>query len=421
VGIVTSIGGPPAAPPTQPVAGRPAVALDDTSVGPFGRSMPTAVFYGIAIASVGGPLALVTLFLPNTLLEVKSWSGLVVLLGALAFVFPVIAWYRYAGRVASSGGLYSFVEAAAGTRVARAHGAVWIVSYFLYLPSTVVFVFYDILPTAFPGIAPYRAPLVVVVPVVMVLGLVMWRLGLFAMTAVVAVAQVALVGVLAGMEIAHAGSSATAPTPHLQAGGFVTSAASVSLLFVCASLPLYLGGEVRRATTVTARALPLAVGVGLVCAFAGVVSLTQFPASFLGAEVPGWLIARTLGGRAMGEVIVLGTALSVLTLVLLEYVALTRLLPAMSLARPRQAELGVGIVFVAATTLSLLDPNAAYERLLTPSLITLYLSQLVVFAVYPRFRQKLGKFRAVDVLVAAAASALMLYGLYSALKPSTGI
>ncbi len=415
------MGSPPAAPLTQPVAGRAGTPASDTLVGPFGRPMPTAVFYGIAIASVGGPLALVSLFLPNALLDVSSWSGFAVLLGAVAFVFPVIAWYKYAGRVASSGGLYSFVEVAAGTRVAQAHGAVWIISYFLYLPSTMVFVFYDILPTAFPGIGPYRAPLVVVVPAVMVLGLVLWRLGLFAMTAVVALAQVALVGVLAGMEIAHAGSSATVPAPTVHAGAFVTSAAAVSLLFVCASLPLYLGREVRRATTVTARALPLAVGVGAVCALAGVVSLAQFPASVLGAEVPGWLIAHSLGGRALGEVVVVGTALSVLSLVLLEYVALTRLLPAMGLVRPRQAELGIGAVFVAACAISLLDPNAAYERLLTPSLVTLYLSQLVVFAVYPRFRQKLGKLRAVDVLVAAAASALMLYGLYSALKPSTGI
>ncbi|HTT88249.1 MAG TPA: hypothetical protein VMF65_01760 [Acidimicrobiales bacterium] len=56
--------------------------------------MPTAVFYGLAIASVGGPLALVTLFLPNTLVDAASWSVVIVLLGAVAFVFPVIAWYN---------------------------------------------------------------------------------------------------------------------------------------------------------------------------------------------------------------------------------------------------------------------------------------------------------------------------------------
>jgi hypothetical protein len=382
--------------------------------------MSTVVFYGLAVGSVGGPLALITIFLPNALLDVASWSGLAVVLGALAFVFPVTAWYNYAGRVATSGGLYSFVEAAAGTSVARMHGAVWIVSYFLYLPSTVVFVFYDLLPTAFPGIAPYRAALVVAVPVIMVLGLVAWRLPLFAVTAVIAGVQVVVVGVLAGMEIAHAGSAPRVSAPPLHAGTLATSSLAVSLLFVCSSLPLYLGREVRQATTVTARALPLAVGVGAACAFVGVLSLSQFPASFLGAEVPGWYMARSLGGRGFGQVVVLITALSVLTLVLLEYVALTRLLPAMALGRARQTELGVGALFVAAAALSLLNPGAAYKQLLNPSLVALYLSQVIVFLVYPRFRQKQARLRAIDVLVALAASALMAYGLYNAVKSWAG-
>jgi hypothetical protein len=89
--------------------------------------------------------------------------------------------------------------------------------------------------------------------------------------------------------------------------------------------------------------------------------------------------------------------------------------------RPRQAELGVGAVFVAAAAASLAAPDAAYEKLLTPSLVALYLSQAVVFAVYPRFRQRQGKLNAMDLVVAAAALALMLYGLYMAIKTSSGI
>ncbi|HTT88248.1 MAG TPA: hypothetical protein VMF65_01755 [Acidimicrobiales bacterium] len=75
-----------------------------------------------------------------------------------------------------------------------------------------------------------------------------------------------------------------------------------------------------------------------------------------------------------------------MSVVLLEFVALTRLLPAMGVGQPRQAELGVGAAFVVSAALSLLGPDAAYERLLTPSVVALYLSQVVVFVVYPRFR-----------------------------------
>jgi hypothetical protein len=121
-------------------------------------------------------------------------------------------------------------------------------------------------------------------------------------------------------------------------------------------------------------------------------------------------------------VVVLGTALSILSLVLFEYVALTRLLPAMAVrVRPRQAELGVGAVFVAPAAVSLAAPDAADEKLVTPSLVALYLSQAVVFAVYPCFRQRQGKLNAVDLVVSVAALALMLYGLYMAIKTSSGI
>ena len=359
--------------------------------------------------------------MPQTIVGVGPSSGLVVLLGAVAFVFPVLAWRAYAANVASSGGLYSFVEAAAGVRVARLHGAVWVVSYFLYLPSTVVFVVYDLLPTAFPGIAAYRAALDVGIPVAMVAGLLVWRLGLFSLTAVVAAAQVVLVGILAGMEVAHAGTSATTFALHVPASAAARSVGSVSLFFVCGSLPLYMGTEVRDPRRVTARSLALAIGVGGACALAGALALGRFPVSVLNAEVPGWLIGRDVGGTAMGDVVVIGTALSVLTLVLLEFVALTRLLHAMAGVRRQPAEVAVGLLFIGSAALSLLNPDAAYERLLNPSLIALYLSELVVFAVYPRFRQRQGRLRATDVAVAVAASALMLYGLYNALKPSTGL
>jgi hypothetical protein len=48
---------------------------------------------------------------------------------------PLVIWLRYARRVNGAGRLYSFVEAAAGRRVAGQAG-LWIVSYLLYLLYT---------------------------------------------------------------------------------------------------------------------------------------------------------------------------------------------------------------------------------------------------------------------------------------------
>ena len=52
--------------------------------------------------------------------------------------------------------------------------------------------------------------------------------------------------------------------------------------------------------------------------------------------------------------------------------------------------------------------------MLRPSLVALFLSQLVVFAVFPVYRRRRGKLTPVDVLIAAVAFALMAYGLYRA-------
>ncbi len=366
------------------------------------------MFYGLAIGSVGGPLGLAAIFVPSTLAGAASSSGLIVLVGGLLFGFPVLAWYRYASRVASAGGLYSFVEAAAGVWPARLHGVAWVVSYFLYLPSTMAYLLWDVLPIAFPKIGAARTVLEVAVPVAMVAGLMLWRTGMLSLVAGAAVAQVALVGVLAGWEItaAPAGASFGLHVPAATAAQF---AASVSLLFVCASLPLYFGAELRRATEVTSRALPVSVGLGAACALVAAVALGSF-APALAAPVPGWRVATSLGGRAFAVVVLVGAVVSVLTLVLLEYVALTRLLHAMAGVGARRAELGVGAAFVVSAALVLVSPEAAYSDLLKPSLVALYLSELVVFAVYPLFGPKL---KGRDVLVALVASGLMAYGLYN--------
>jgi hypothetical protein len=52
---------------------------------------------------------------------------------AVAFGFPLAIWLGYARHVSSSGGLYSFTEAAAGHRVALAQAGLWALSYLLYI------------------------------------------------------------------------------------------------------------------------------------------------------------------------------------------------------------------------------------------------------------------------------------------------
>jgi hypothetical protein len=68
---------------------------------------------------------------------------------------------------------------------------------------------------------------------------------------------------------------------------------------------------------------------------------------------------------------------------------------------------GIAVPFIALDALSLINPEWFDEHVLRPSLIALYLSQLIVFAVYPLYRR-----RPLDVALAALAFALTAWGLW---------
>jgi hypothetical protein len=83
------------------------------------RPASTWAFAGVAVTSFGGPLALAALYAPGVVAGSASASaGLVMVAAVAVFAFPLAIWLRYARQVSGPGGLYAFVEAAAGHRVA---------------------------------------------------------------------------------------------------------------------------------------------------------------------------------------------------------------------------------------------------------------------------------------------------------------
>ena len=128
-------------------------------------SLPTALFAGFALSCVGGPLALAAGILPDAVGgPAIPAMGLTVLAGAALFGAPLLIWWRYSEEIASDGGLYAFVERAAGRRVALVQGGIWTFSYFLYLPFTVTYLVYDQLPASFPAVARHQTCLLYTSP-----------------------------------------------------------------------------------------------------------------------------------------------------------------------------------------------------------------------------------------------------------------
>ncbi len=81
--------------------------------------------------------------------------------------------------------------------------------------------------------------------------------------------------------------------------------------------------------------------------------------------------------------------------------------------------IAIGAVLVLAAPITLIDPQGFYNTLLEPSLIALWLSQLIVFAVYPSFARKHGNRLAPAWALATVAVGLSLYGLWTAIQSAT--
>lgn len=368
------------------------------------RVVTPALFAGFAAASIGGPLALLSLF-PGVAGDGADSAGLVVALALFLFAVPLGIWLVYSQRIVSAGGLTAFVAAAAGRRIAVAHGWIWAVAYFLYLPYTVTFVVYDLLAPVFPGIAPYRGALELLLPVgVVLVALSPLRLVLVGI-GTLAAGQLVLLLAVGALEYRHGSGHVVAAAASGPTG---RATAATALLFVCVSLPLYLGAETAGGSRTVRRGLAAALAVvGAAFLFAAI-PLASVPDSLRDAAVPGAAIAQAYGGRGLAVAVGLGTAASTLALVVAEYLALGRLLHWLHGLPVRSVMSWIAIPFVAADAVSLVDPERFYSALLKPSLAALLVSQLVVFAVFPRFR------RGAPALAAAlVASGLAAWGLYT--------
>ena len=109
-------------------------------------------------------------------------------------------------------------------------------------------------------------------------------------------------------------------------------------------------------------------------------------------------------------------AVSVAGVILVEYLALSRLTAAVTSWPLRRVVIGIGVVMVAAAPVLLINPDRIYDSLLTPSLFTLWLSHLVTFAVYPRFVARHAGRMVPALVLTAGSAALAVYGLWTTIQ-----
>jgi amino acid transporter len=373
---------------------------------------------GVAIASFGGPLALAGLNAPALVSDASSAAGLAMVAAVVVFALPLAIWLRYARHISSSGGLYAFVEAAAGRRVALAQAGIWIISYLLYVFYTTVQIVYDVLPAAIAGERRYQTLLALAIPVTVAGVMIAGRAAALIAIGLVAGGQLALVGILDGVTLSHISTPASSFGTTAAAGSLTKAGAQTSLLYICGSLPLFLGGELARPARTIRRGLIGAYLLTAVVVVLAVAPLAALP-GLTRTDVPGVSVAQQFAGAGLANAIGVGIAVSIAGLILVEYLALTRLVHAIGSWRIRPITVAIGAGLVLSAPLSLIDPHGFYNTLLKPSLIALWLSQLIVFAVYPRFARKQRQRALPAFALSLAASSLAIYGLWITLQHTT--
>jgi hypothetical protein len=400
----------------SPGAGRSRVKQLSVRERPIG----TWAFAGVAIASLGGPLALAALIVPSVMEDAISSAGLATIAGAVVFVAPLAIWLLYVGhlragddrtRPGAAGGLYTFVLEATGPRVALMQAAVWTLSYLLYIIYTTVQIVYDLLPQVLPGEARYQTVLALAIPVAVAVTMIAGRTTALIVIGAVAISQLVLGGILDAITVKHLSFPVSSFGASASAGSLVQATAKTSLLYICAGLPLFLGAELAAPARTARRGIIAAYLATIVMVVLAVAPLAAAP-GLARTDVPGFELATQFASTGLARAIGIGIAISIGGVILCEYLALTRLLATVSGWATRRTTLAVGVIIVAAAPIMLIDPDAIYDALARVSLAALWISQLIVFLVFPRFASRRGLPRVPAWALSAVASAVAGYGLY---------
>ena len=217
-----------------------------------GRSLPPTLFYGLAVASIGGPLALAVIYVPGAA-DMRS-AGLVTLLGAALYAAPLLVWLRFSRDVVSpAGSPGSSKRRPAGGRAGPGSGLG-----VLLLPLPAVHGHRHRLRDArgrLPGHPAVAAAARARDPDRDRRSHAARNASGAPRALVSAALQLGILVVLGAAVIHHVGAPAASFT---HARGLRPGAANIALLFVCGSLPLFLGAEVTGGSRTIRRALPIA-------------------------------------------------------------------------------------------------------------------------------------------------------------------
>jgi len=262
----------------------------------------------------------------------------------------------------------------------------------------------------------------VVIPVLLAGVMIAGRRVALLVIGLIAVGQLVLAATLSGVTVANVSTPASSFGTSAPAGSLAIAGGQTALLYICGSLPFFLGGELggdlrQRFRTMRRGVLGAYLATAIVV-IAAVAPLAADP-DLARTEIPGMAVAERFISHDFAVTVGIGVAASTAAVILIEYMALSRLTVAVTAWPLRRVLIGIGVIMVAVGPVLLINPDKIYDDLVTPSLFALWLSQLITFAVYPRFVARKGGRVGPAVVLAAGASALAIYGLWTTIQTTS--
>ncbi|MBW9141894.1 MAG: APC family permease [Candidatus Aramenus sp.] len=389
-------------------------------------SIPKYLVVAQSLSSIA-PLGSVSAYLTFAMTYSLASTGLSAILGSLVYLVWVIIGYRYSKVIASTGGTYEFAKQGGGELVGRIAGWLYWISYATYLSSVTTYLVSSVIPT-FVGVSQTELSAIeVILPVLLFLLVISGVKPPLFYSLVTSSVEVLLIIALGVKVFALRGFSYSAFTLTVPTSNFFAGAMAVAFTLAGGGASFFLGYEAKGKGKTVSTSYLLAFSIAAVAvvfasfyevafvgyANAGVISLlneTQFPGYYISEQVLGFPFSAVFLAFTVNSLI--GSAVAA-------YVALSRLTYTLVSRDMFRSVVIVFLFFFAWNLVGGITGQLLPLYYLTTeiSLVTLFVSHLIVSAVYPLFSRRIKGISVVDVALATLGSATMAYGVYSNLFP----
>ena len=235
-----------------------------------------------------------------------------------------------------------------------------------------------------------------------------------------AAAQLAIMLVLSAVILGAVGFSSSLAVPNMPLSGLARGAAGLALLFICADLPLFLGGEAEGKGKSIKKVLLASFAMAAFFLLVFSIAISNLPEDPSTYTVLGFHLASQYSSSLFAIITGIFAVLSIIGLIIAEFIGLSRLMNAMFKISMPKILIYISAAFIFMDLVSLAGPDSFYNYLILPSLFALYLSQLIVFLVYPMFISKFRKLSVVDIAITIVASLLFIFAIYTAITNPLG-